>query len=448
MHSEATDDTSLGLMSLGLTNSDVDYLKQQNPQLIDITSANDNLIQTPGLVQLTSENNLNAEAALMQHLQIPSDLGCSVPLKLPEQNHFVQVSSESTVGLVALNGTSDAQNGQNIALVSIPQILSNTDFNTITATATEGLTQEMLQAAHFLPKVGGDGLQLTNISSVPSFTDISQVQVLNGNGTTSAVPDLYVLQMKLEDVQQEEKKEKVSEIIEENIGDFNEPRRTSTPTNTDPERVTLDETIIAGNIDSKNYDNKVNEDEEVDVMKISQDEKNSEKTDDKEVDVNEKKLQKSQGILPKLTEEKMVKNPVILPVPEEKMVENPVVKKKVSRCLTYNTQAERSHVRKIELNEKNETAEERAVSSDGEVHNKSYCRKWIENLQTTGNLDISTAQSDANFDGEKSVSNTLLDVTSVSRNVQGYRVKSKPHQKQGIPCKDTKTTKIESGSKM
>ena len=89
-----------------------------------------------------------------------------------------------------------------------------------------------------------------------------------------------------------------------------------------------------------------------------------------------------------------------------------------------------------------------ALLDDSEVHNKTYCRDWLENTNA-GKIDFQDPGSFVNAQSDLSGNEcSLVDVTSVFRNVREYRVPNyggkNIKEKRSLPvCSQKKSTQSE-----
>ena len=387
-------------MSLGLSKSDVAYLQCENNAMNLNTGCGDNLLND-NYTAVTVNNVLPGELNSGTLQQLPTNLVVNdliVKNGTPEDNNFVHVSGESSsLGVVTLKTGPDANNGNKIELVSTPT--STSSVNCVTS-ATNAIAQIDLAGMQNLNQVCVTDLNnvQTLPGSLPIAVDVLGAQEILGSKkfaqgvpiqvmTTANDPSVYVLAVTIEDPQDGKKiedaiytpvtttQDKTHDVTVQE-GDFNEPQRTSTPKSPDEEVHPLDETIIAGNV----------------PLMSGNTEKLADDTQEKEASLNQKE---------KCT--KSVKHETV----------QSQLKKEVKRNLDFGGPSRQINIPK-------EADEQKLQSED--IHNETYCRNWVQQSATdTGNGDISqieNAQSD--LDVEKNDS-TLLDVTSVSRNVPEYR---------------------------
>ena len=234
-------------MTLGLSNSDVDYLNIHNNFNIPEQSGVENLLQE-NIVQIASEHHLQ-QGQIINQLQLTdiAPVALDSGTKTSDENHFVQVSGESALGLLIVH--KEGENGQNYAMVSIP--VSETNTVTTTTDAQLGFVQtfpvaqvsdsdtnpvQLLTLPHTVGNVIGDNTAVDQVQS--------QIHVMSGTNE----PQIYVLSMTAEDDNVNAVAEEEKITPDKGLG---QPQCTSTPMHALPVKPSLNETIIAGNIDAE-----------------------------------------------------------------------------------------------------------------------------------------------------------------------------------------------------
>ena len=252
-------------MSLGLSNSDVRFLQRQtndrNLNDVHVTNQSGPNLMEDGLdtnneVVVSSEVT-DINSGTLQAVLPPNILTDSIVKNKPEDNHFVQVTGEtSSLGVVTLKTGPDVETAKQIEMVSANPVIY--DLSSVTnvcntdrmqsgilenvgqvSTETQILRNvQIVQGSPNIPvKIGSKVGSIQNMMNVP-------VQVM-----TAPNESVYVLALTVEDAKENDGK-KIADPIYTPISSesFPEPRRTSTPKSLEDEVLPLDETIIAGNV--------------------------------------------------------------------------------------------------------------------------------------------------------------------------------------------------------
>ena len=467
-------------MSLGLSHSDVKYLQRHTTDvnLNEVNTPGSNLLDDGGYGIEPNANLVTAQLDLnsgtLQELP-PNILSDSIVKSTPEpnQNHFVQVSGESTsLGFVTVKTGSDESAGKLEMVGSTPTCSA---INQYVSTTTNALSQINLGTA------GSTVGEVCNVQFIGSQNVPVQIPVQVVTSPTDS--SVYMLAVTIEDPKEDGKTK--TDVIYEPMEDpsiFTEPQRASTPKSPDDDVLPMDETIIAGNIASLNTDvnaskkkeavstsnkeeavNVSNKEEAVSMSNKEEGVNASNKEEavsmsNKEEGVNARNKKEAVNVSNKKeavsasnkeeavdasasNKEKTVsesnKEEIVRVISKSKTEatsksKQEQTKKESRRCHDFGNDTKKKQI-DITSAEKKEDGHS---SRNEETHNKTFCRNWVaQSAMDTGtgnitNLNITiteNAQSDSNSDHQDS--KHLLDVTSVSRNVPGIHFKKEKKDK-------------------
>ena len=434
---------------MGLSNSDVHYLQRHTNEL----NLNDvNAVCPENILQPEQNNMVDSDlvesGTLQQHLP-PNTLSESILNNSSQPNHFVQVSGEtSSLGVVTLKTgaeNSADSSGKKFELVS--KNVSVTPTNCVT-TATSVLPSQ-INLGSGVTAIGQVSDQQSLLKNVQLLQGSQNIPVQIGESgselkmnvpvqvmTSATDSSVYVLAVTIEDPKEDGKTKQdviyvpvtnsseTNDPVKEDVpvdSLFPQPQRTSTPKILEDELHPLNDTIIAGNVDFMQSNTHLTQ--MVDEVKRSgsTEEKRAEakvRTSNQMVD-DEVKHSGS-------TEEK---GHFVHPGAE---VRPPHVKKDTRTNLDFNGGQDKKKL--IEVTKGKTDVNSAEVE---ETHNDSYCRKWVEHAALkTGKGDISTTTENAQSENitVHEDNTSLLDVTSVSRNVPDYKVrKIQPKKNVGKP---------------
>ena len=360
------------------------YLQQQTPQVdlnVDdvVSNRNGNIISfIPNgtgdqEASLFSDNN----AQITQIMPTNALLG-----EISQQDHFVQVSGETNaLGIHAPHLE--------------PVVVQNTHTvgsNPLSFELTNALSNMHIVNAEGLHQVGTISLIQQNDVPAANFLQDAQKVIVNDTNLpvnvlgTNDQNNIYVLTTLPVDGKIQEK------VVENEVETFTEPQRTSTPDITLPDDNGMNETILAGNVNLQ----KNTTGEDVQELAAAEEKVIPMEMLEKEFNVEEKGNEEKNG-----SKEMSLKKKI---EPVTKEIQD---KKEATSCLPSK--------KLIQIGESKKNAETHEHAEE-KSHNQTYCRNWIAQLQEQPAVTHEIAQSDVELN-VTSTSSTLLDITSISRNL-------------------------------
>ena len=313
------------------------------------------------------------------HLKLPSD---TLP-DVSDANHFVQSYNGSTNLLGLMDAPNEIANGLKL-VGSIPISLSSSLTVSTTSTLSYATLFTTVHKTSSAQKAS-DEVRLLNSNLVTAFPVSNDQMVdlqLEMETQTTLTPTVYVLSVTVDDVeedkqtstknteeQEERKIDKTSKMnpIESTVSQIPEPQRASTPNVAEDHLQMMNETIVAGNLEN--------------IGQV-----------------------KSAALPPIVNLSEVVKAPHLKNIKD--------VKKKLPLTMLPKRPT-------IDLSE-NVMPSKKA----NDVHNNTYCRNWV--LNAGKNENVAEAQSDLS-QSNKINSNSLLDITSISRNVPECKQKNQQY---------------------
>ena len=436
---------------MGLTSSDVNYLKNldgndvllSNPVLETLQTATDDVANDEaGLIEIPVASYSGDLRQQFSEITVPNSIQLD---NLRTENHFVQAASQKNI--VGLFQQEDIQ--PTLTMVSTNSIGLTGDVTNNTNLPST------LPGGIIVPEGKSNGYEVTSLYPVESlqFIDLNDLQKNQGEGNVlmqvpvnvkSPTTDgnaVYYLSLATEDnevVNQAPKhpaKEVPVELDLDTSMKITEPQRSSTP-NAMEDPSTFNETILAGNVDDVKSNAREN------GGMINQNKSggtNVEKTENNEVETH---VQHNTYKTVENYQKSHDKN-------EVEVETQPQPKTKKTNKFNFSpvqTAHLKNSIHQIQIPEGIPVKSHEEIPKE-KSHNKTYCQEWVTKANAGINLTLNLSDASAQSDLPRSSVSSLLDVTSVSRNVPEYKGSSEKFVSKGKDLRKSLQTPNEKSKK-